>query len=149
VTEIRQLEARKQTETPRYMELLVPTYYVEHLLRVPPEQWPDGVNRAFARLNRTIYVLMQGPSEMGASGRLEKWDRVVDLPTIGVPTLTIGAAHDTMDPGHMEMMAGRMPKGAYLFCPNGSHMAMYDDQQTYYRGLIDFIRRVDTESAAR
>ena len=51
----------------------------------------------------------------------------------------IGAEHDTMDPAHMEMMAARLPAGRYLYCPDGSHLAMYDDQQTYFAGLIDFL----------
>ena len=54
-------------------------------------------------------------------------------------TLVIGARYDTMDPAHMEMMAGRLPKGRYLYCPNGSHLAMYDDQDTYFAGLTDFL----------
>jgi proline iminopeptidase len=33
--------------------------------------------------------------------------------------------------------------GRYLYCPNGSHMAMYDDQQVYFDGLIKFIKDVD------
>ena len=49
-----------------------------------------------------------------------------------MPTLVIGAEHDTMDPAHMEWMAEQLPRGRYLHCPNGSHMAMYDDQQTYF-----------------
>ena len=48
---------------------------------------------------------MQGPSEMGASGKLEKWDRVADLSKISVQTLVIGAKYDTMDPAHMEKMS--------------------------------------------
>ena len=44
-----------------------------------------------------------------------------------------------MDPAYMEMMATRLRNGRYLYCPNGSHMAMYDDQQTYFDGLIDFL----------
>ena len=39
----------------------------------------------------------------------------------------------------MQMMAGRLPRGRYLHCPDGSHMAMYDDQQVYFAGLIDFL----------
>ena len=39
----------------------------------------------------------------------------------------------------MKMMAGRLPRGQYLHCPNGSHLAMYDDQETYFAGLIDFL----------
>jgi proline iminopeptidase len=86
---------------------------------------------------------MQGPSELGASGKLVDWDRTEDLAKLAVPTLVIGAGFDTMDPAHMEMMASRVQKGRYLFCPNGSHMAMYDDQKVYVNGLIQFIRDVD------
>jgi hypothetical protein len=43
-----------------------------------------------------------------------------------------------MDPAQMEEMSKRMQKGRYLFCPNDSHMAMCDDQQTYFDGLIAF-----------
>jgi proline iminopeptidase len=38
----------------------------------------------------------------------------------------------------MEMMAGRLQRGRYLCCPNGSHLAIYDDQETYMEGVIDF-----------
>jgi proline iminopeptidase len=101
------------------------------------------VNRAFARINRDIYVPMQGPSEMGVGGVLLGWDRFADLKAIAVPTLVIGAKYDTMDPAHMESMSREFPKGRYLFCPEGSHLALYDDQQTYMNGIIDFLRDVD------
>ena len=48
-----------------------------------------------------------------------------------------------MDPEHMEWMSQRLPKGRYLFCPSGSHMAMWDDQETYMSGLVDFLKSVD------
>ena len=127
------------TEDPRYMELLVEHHYVHHVLRMPADEWPDAVNRAFDRINQAVYVPMQGPSELGASGKLVDWDRSSDLADISVPTLVIGAPHDTMDPAHMEQMAKQLPRGRYLHCPTGSHMAMYDDQQTYMNGLVDFL----------
>lgn len=141
--EILALEAAKDYGNPRYEELLMANFYNRHILRMPPEQWPDPVVRAFGRLNKDIYVPMQGPSEMGASGVLEHWDRSADLKNITVPTLVIGAQYDTMDPKHMQWMAGQFPHGRYLYCPNGSHMALYDDQQTYMAGLIAFLRDVD------
>jgi proline iminopeptidase len=67
-------------------------------------------------------------------------NNTADLADIEVPTLVIGAEHDTMDPSHMEWMAGAVKQGTYLHCPNGSHMAMYDDQSTYMEGLIRFLR---------
>ena len=90
-------------------------------------------------------MAMQGPSEFGVAGdaKLKKWDRKDDLPSIEVPTLVIGAAFDTMDPEHMKWVAGQVRQGRYLHCPNGSHMAMYDDQQTYTAGLVRFIMDVD------
>jgi proline iminopeptidase len=139
LAEILRLEAAKQYDDPRYMELLIPNFYTQHLLRMPPEQWPEPVTRTFAHLNKKVYLPMQGPSEMGASGTLEKWDRTADLARITVPTLVIGATHDTMDPKHMAMMAGAVGRGRFLLCPNGSHLAQYDDSQTYFTGLLTFL----------
>jgi len=143
LAEIKRLEATGDTENPRYMELLMPHHYEKHLLRTPADEWPDPVLRAFGHLNPKVYVPMQGPSELGASGILADWDRKADLGRVGVPTLTIGATYDTMDPKQMEWMAGQVQHGRFLLCPNGSHLAMYDDQQTYFTGLIAFLRDVD------
>jgi proline iminopeptidase len=142
LAEIKAFEAAGDTENPRYTELLMEQHYVHHVLRMPPADWPDPVQRAFAHINPAIYVSMQGPSELGisADASLAHWERTAELASIEVPTLVIGAGHDTMDPAHMEMMAGRLPRGRYLLCPDGSHMAMYDDQQVYFAGLIDFLR---------
>jgi proline iminopeptidase len=145
LAEIKALEAAGQIEDPRYMELLIEQHYVHHVLRMPHEDWPDPVVRGFAHINPAIYVSMQGPSELGISSDaiLAEWDRTEDLSTITVPALVIGARHDTMDPAFMEMMAGRLPAGRYLYCPDGSHCAMYDDQHTYFAGLIGFLRSLD------
>jgi len=140
LAEIKRFEAAKDYDNPRYTELLLEQHYVHHVLRMPVDQWPDPVNRAFSKINKSIYVPLQGPSELGLSGLLEQWDRTADLAKISVPTLTIGAEHDTMDPKHMEWMAGQFPRGRYLYCPGGSHMAMYDAQEAYAQGLISFIR---------
>jgi proline iminopeptidase len=140
LAEIKRFEADKDYENPHYMELLVEQHYIHHVLRMPVDQWPDPVNRAFARINKSIYIPLQGPSELGASGKLEHWDRTADLGRIAVPTLTIGAQYDTMDPEHLRWMAGQVQHGRYLFCPAGSHLAMYDSQATYFDGLIGFIR---------
>ena len=100
--------------------------------------------RGFTKINPNVYIPMQGPSELGASGKLVDWDRTGDLSSINVPTLVIGAEYDTMDPKHMEWMAGEIPNGRYLYCPQGSHLAQYDDQVTYFEGLIRFIQDVDS-----
>jgi len=144
LAEILRLESAGQFDNPRYEELLNQHFYVDHILRMPLAQWPDPVNRSFAKLNKKIYIPMQGPSEMGASGKLADWDRTADLPKITVPTLALGARYDTMEPTQMEGIAKAVRKGRYLYCPNGSHMAMYDDQEVYMAGVIQFIQDVNT-----
>jgi proline iminopeptidase len=143
LAEIKQLEKDGKYDDPRYMGLLMPHHYVHHVLRMPADQWPEPVERSFKRLNPKVYIPMQGPSELGASGALLLWDRVADLPKIAVPTLVIGARYDTMDPAHMKMMAAKVKHGRYLYCANGSHMSMYDDQKTWFEGVIRFLRDVD------
>jgi len=150
LAEIKALEAAGKIEDPRYMELLTEQHYVHHVLRMPPADWPDPVQRGFAHINPAIYVSMQGPSELGmsADSKLARWDRFADLASIEVPALVIGARHDTMDPAHMKAMADALPQGRYLYCPDGSHLAMYDDQQVYFAGLIDFLHGVEANRAA-
>jgi proline iminopeptidase len=139
LAEIKQLEAAGDVADPRYEELLMEQHYVHHVLRLPVEQWPEPAVRGFAHINPDIYVPMQGPSELGASGKLAEWDRTGDLSRITVPTLVMGAEHDTMDPAHLRWMAGQFPNGTYHHCPGGSHLAMYDDQETYFTGLVDWL----------
>ena len=141
--EIVELEKAKDYDNPRYMELLIPHHYEKHILRIPEADWPDAINRTFEHLNPNVYVLMQGPSEFRASGRLEMWDRKADLSKIKVPTLTIGGKYDSMDPEQMKWMAGEVQNGRYLHCPNGSHWSMYDDKEIYFEGLIKFINDVN------
>jgi proline iminopeptidase len=139
LAKIKAFEAAGETGNPEYEELLLEQHYVHHVLRMPVDQWPDPVVRAFANINQSIYVPIQGPSELGASGKLLHWDRTNDLATITTPTLVLGGEHDTMDPRFLEHMASVLPNGESFTCPNGSHMAMFDDQQAYFTALTEFI----------
>lgn len=138
--ELKAIEARKDFANPRYMELLMPNFYKEHTCRLA--EWPDALNRSLKHANGEIYTMMQGPSEFGISGRLATWDIKGRLQEIVVPTLMIGAKHDTMDPAAMEEQSKMVQKGSYLYCPNGSHLAMWDDQKIYMAGVIKFIHDV-------
>ena len=141
LAEIKAIEAKKDFNNSRYMELLIPNFYKKHLCRL--DEWPDAFNRTMKHVNAEIYTLMQGPSEFGVSGRLANWDIKNRLHEISVPTLMIGAKHDTMDPKAMEAQSKAVKKGRYLYCPNGSHLAMWDDQKVFMSGVISFIKDVD------
>ena len=86
-----------------------------------------------------VYSYMQGPSEFVPGGILKDWSVWDRLPEIVVPTLTIGARYDSMNPEDMKSMSSLVQNGNYLYCSEGSHLAMWDDQKTYMSGVIEFI----------
>jgi len=141
---IRMIEKNGDFSNPKYMQLLMPNFYAKHICRLPLDQWPEPMTRSLNKINQSLYVTMQGPSEFGIAGNLVNWDVKKRLPEIKVPTLTIGGKHDTMDPEHMKWMSTQVANGRYLYCPEGSHMSMYDDQKDYFPGLIKFIKDVDS-----
>jgi proline iminopeptidase len=134
-------EKKGDLKNPVYVDLVTKEYYNHHICRLPV--WPEAVNRAFKHLNEHVYVLMQGPSEFKVGGRLLTWDIKARLKEIKVPTLSIGAKYDTMDPKAMEALAKAVQKGTFLYCPNGSHLSFWDDQAHYFPGVIDWIKTID------
>jgi proline iminopeptidase len=93
-------------------------------------------------MNEKIYVQMQGKSEFLVTGNLKGWERWDRLHEIKVKTLTIGSRYDEMDPKDMQKMATLMPNATSAYCPNGSHLCMWDDQAAYFRQLLQFLRGV-------
>ena len=138
---IREFENAGDYTNTEYLGLIEEHYYPKHVLRMPLEEWPNPVTRSLAGLNYDIYLKMQGPSEFGVVGDalLKEWDRKNDLKNLKIPVLTIGGQHDTMDPKQMEWMSTEVQNGTYLHCPNGSHWSMYDDQETYFNGVTEYI----------
>lgn len=143
--EIMKYEDLEDYSNPRYMELLMNNYYTEHIIRLPVSEWPEPLNRSFKHINHDVYVTMQGPSEFGVKGdaTLKYWDIKDKLNKIYVPTLSIGATYDTMDPNQMKFISDKVQNGRFLLCPNGSHLSQFDDQEIYFEGLIKFIKDVD------
>ena len=145
LSEIMTFENAEDYSNERYLELVVNHYYTEHVIRMPVDEWPNSINRGFNHLNPKVYVTMQGPSEFGVKGDaiLKDWDVKDRLHTISVPTLSIGATHDTMDPKQMEWLSKEVQNGRFHLCTNGSHLSQYDDQKTFFKGLVSFVKDVD------
>jgi proline iminopeptidase len=133
-------ESRGDYHDPTYQELVIGHYYNRHICRLP--EWPEPLQRSFKHINAPVYEYMQGPSEFVPGGILKGWSVWDRLSEIRVPTLMVGAAHDTMNPAEMEEMSKLVQNGRHLFCPNGSHLAMWDDQEAFMSGVIRFIQDV-------
>lgn len=134
------LEAKEAYDSPEYQKIMMDDLYPKMLCRTKP--WPEPVTRAIRHANDKIYNLMQGKSEFLVTGNLKDWERWDRLHEIKTKALTIGAQYDEMDPEDMKKMAALMPNASNAFCPNGSHMCMWDDQKVYFTQLIEFLRTV-------
>jgi proline iminopeptidase len=133
-------EAKGDYHNPEYQNLVFAEYYTKHLCRLP--EWPEAAMRSLKHANLHVYEYMQGPSEFVPGGILKGWSVWDRLQELTVPTLTVGAKYDTMNPQEMEEMSKLVKNGRYLYCPNGSHLAMWDDQKVFMAGVIDFIKDV-------
>lgn len=140
-------EERGDYHDKAYEALVFAEFYQKHILRM--EEWPEPVLRSFARINQEVYEYMQGPSEFVPGGILKGWSVWDRLGELTVPTLTVGARYDTMNPREMEEMSRLVRNGRYLYCPDGSHLAMWDDQQVFMDGVVDFIHDVQNGTLHR
>jgi len=125
---------------PEYQQLLFEHLYTKHMCRLDP--WPEPAMRALTNLNAQIYNTMQGPSEFSVTGNFKDWDRWADLHRIAAPTLLLVGRHDTMSVADIDRMGALIPRSQVVVCENGSHLAMYDDQASYFGALVPFLLEV-------
>ncbi len=134
-------ESRGEYQDPVYADLVFEEYYRDHICRLP--EWPAPIMASFDHANYPVYEYMQGPSEFVPGGILKHWSVWDRLPEIHVPTLMVGAKYDTMNPTEMAEMSLLVQNGTYLFCPNGSHMSFWDDQEAFFPGVTSFLRQLE------
>ena len=137
-------EATEDYDAPEYEETLFTHVYRQHLCRLDP--WPEPLVRMFRNLAKPVYNTMQGPNEFVVTGTFKDWDRWADLPRIQCPTLVSGARFDTMRVAEIERMGELIPNSRVAVCENGSHCAMYDDQEAYFRDVVQFIQDIEAGS---
>jgi proline iminopeptidase len=137
---LRVLDEKQDYDNPEYNKIVADELDPLRLCRTKP--WPESLVRSNRRWNMKIYNQMWGRNDFVVSGNLKTWERWDRLHEINVRTLTIGSQYDEMFPEDMERMAKLMPNATYAFCPNGSHLCMWDDQEVYFRQLIGFLRTV-------
>ena len=140
LSKLKELESKDAYDSPEYEKIMMEELYPMMLCRIKP--WPESVDRAFRHANFKIYNQMQGKSEFLVTGNTKDWERWDRLHEIKTKTLTIGARYDEMDPDDMKKMATLIPNGSFAYCPNGSHLCMWDDQAVYFQQLLKFLKNL-------
>ena len=136
------LDKKQQYTSALYADLLMNKLYTQVLCRLPMEEWPEPLMRAFKKVNTTVYFQMQGVDEFHVTGNFRNWEFWDKLPTIKTPVLVLGGMKDEMNPASLQKEGSLLPNSRTYLCPNGSHMSMYDDQQNYFGNLMAFLNDV-------
>ena len=102
LAEIKAFEAASDTENPRYMELLLEQHYVKHVLRIPPDEWPDAVQRGRPWVRMRPWRLSSISSWRSAGGWLPS---VVEISPARVTV--IGASRSRIDFGASPRLLSR------------------------------------------
>lgn len=146
ITTYDSLDKAKAYESPQFQDLVMNKLYTQVICRIPVANWPEPILRAFKKANLKIYNQMQGIDEFHVTGNFKDWEMWDRLPNIKVPTLVLGAVYDEMNPEDMKREGKLIPNSRTYLCPNGSHLAMYDDQQNYFTSLIGFLKDVENDT---
>jgi proline iminopeptidase len=137
------LDKLKKYNAPQYTDLLMNKLYTQVLCQLPVEKWPEPLLRSFNKMNAVIYQQMQGVDEFHVTGNFKDWEFWDRLPAIKIPVLVLGGMKDEMNPEGLKKEGQLLPNSRTYLCPNGAHMAMYDDQQNYFNNLTGFFKEVD------
>jgi proline iminopeptidase len=141
VKRIKELEMAGDFENEEYMKLLTP-FYEKFVFGMPIHTLPEPLQKFLGTVNGQVYHHLNGPSEFSCTGTLVDWSVKDRINEIKVPSLFIGSMDNTMDPKQMRWMASEVKKGEYFHC-QGSHMAMWNNPEQYFGGLLAFLRKFD------
>src|SRR6202162_4220239 len=134
-------EKKGEYEAPEYQEAMMKQVYSRHVCRLDP--WPEPLDRCFRHFNMKVYNTMQGPNEFVVTGNFKDWDRWKDLPHIAVPTYLPVGRFDEMSVEDIRKMGSLIPRSRVHVWEKGSHLSMWDDQESYFAGLLKFIDDVE------
>jgi len=131
-------EKQGTTDDPEYKKWVM-VFYKKHLCTVDP--WPETLMEAFnsSEEDKTVYYTMIGPSEFTITGSLKTWSVIGKLDAIKVPTLVTNAVEDEAQDEVIKPFLDEIPNNKWVKFKKSSHMAFYEERQTYIKVLADFL----------
>jgi len=129
-------EAVEDYQNPEYLKA-VEVFYRNFVCRLP--EWPEEVTRTLNGLSTPVYYTMNGPNEFTIVGNLRDWDITPRLHEIRVPTLVTAGRYDEVTPKIAETIHKNISGSKLVVFENSSHLAMWEEQESYVRTVREFI----------
>lgn len=129
-------EAMGTIDHPEYQSAITILNY-RHVCRL--KEWPSSLLASVNDWNMGPYKTMQGPNEFLYVGNLKDWNRVPEMPLLTMPTLIITGTHDEIGPACALRMHNALPNSEVLVFPNSSHVPFYEEPESYFFHLENFL----------
>ncbi|CAF1624170.1 unnamed protein product, partial [Didymodactylos carnosus] len=134
------LDAAKSYNTSEYEAL---NKHLTSLFTVRITPMPSCVAEAFANINTTIYVAIQGESEFTIGGALEHYNITAEINKINVPTLVTNGEYDSVTRPVVEKIHSQIPNSKLITYPTSGHMTMIDAASLVLDDIRKFLIRVE------
>jgi L-proline amide hydrolase len=120
-------------------------FYDRHVCRVVP--WPPEVERTFAAIedDPTVYMAMNGPSELHVIGSLRDWSIVDRVGSVSVPTLIISGEFDEAAPETVLPYSELIPDARWEILQGCSHMPQIEDPDRFLSLVVEFLDSCDAK----
>ena len=137
---IRFLEETRAYDSQEYQDI-VGALTSQFTIRTTPQ--PDCFLDSFSKMNKEIYVGMQGESEFTIGGTLETLNITHRLVDVRVPVLLTHGKYDTMRPAVVQAMQDELPWAESIQLNRSGHETMIDEPKAMNDAVADFFDRVE------
>jgi proline iminopeptidase len=144
---IHALEAAKAYDSPEY-EVINDVLTTFFTCRTAP--LPDCFLLSASKMNREIYLKMQGPSEFAIGGVLVNFNVTGRLHELSdLPVLLMSGRYDTVRPAVVEVMHQNLPMSERILFPRSGHVSAIDEAGPMNEAVADFLERVEAAGRDR
>lgn len=103
--------------------------------------WPEPLTRSLAQWNMGPYKTIQGPNEFTYTGNIRDWTLIPKLGELKVPCLVLCGEFDELPPACSYRIHTALPDSRLKVLGGCSHMPFYEDPDTYFSCLLDFLEQ--------
>ena len=129
-------EAEGSIDHPEYQAAITLLNH-RHVCRL--DTWPEPLTRSLAQWNMGPYKTIQGPNEFTYTGNIRDWTLIPKLPELRVPCLVLCGEFDELPPACSERIHNALPDSRLKVFSDCSHMPFYEDPESYFGFLRDFL----------
>lgn len=131
---------------PEYLGAVM-EFYRRHLCRLSP--WPPEVQYTIDHGLSPKYLTMNGPNEFTITGTIRDWDVTARLGEIRAPTLVTAGRYDEVTPTVARAIHDGIRGSEFRLFEKSSHLAFWEERESYMRSLAGFLARHETSYSSR